>query len=120
MQLELQLLRLPKWLAGQDGNLCVYEVAHTYLPIKYLCTTNQQQPGCMAVSPDSSLLAAVSHTGPASLVSPALTGTEKSRALLGTLALQPHMSGHQRFLRDCQHLPTYCSEVCIAQLSSKG
>ena len=74
----------------------------------------------MAVSPDSSLLAAVSHTGPASLVSPALTGTEKACALLGTLAVQPHMSGHQRFLRDWQQLPTYSSEVCIAQLSAKA
>lgn len=55
---------------GQDGNLCVYEVAQTYLPIKYLSTTNQQQPGCMAVSPDSTLLATVSHTGTPSVVGP--------------------------------------------------
>lgn len=55
--------------AGGDGNLCVYEVAHSYLPIKYLSTTNQQQAGCMAVSSDSTLLACVSHTDAAAPVS---------------------------------------------------
>ena len=47
--------------AGVDGNLCVYEVAHTYLPIKYLSTiTHHHHPGCIAAAPDSSLLATVS------------------------------------------------------------
>ena len=48
--------------AGLDGNLCVYEVAHTYLPVKYLSTTASQLPGCMATSADSSLLATVSRS----------------------------------------------------------
>ena len=48
--------------AGVDGNLCVYEVAHTYLPIKYLSTTTHHYPGCIAAAPDSSLLATVSRS----------------------------------------------------------
>jgi len=48
--------------AGVDGNLCVYEVAHTYLPIKYLSTTTHHHPGCIAAAPDSSLLATVSRS----------------------------------------------------------
>ncbi len=61
--------------AGVDGNLCVYEVAHTYLPIKYLSTTTHHYPGCIAAAPDSSLLATVSrsHASPTvMLVSSAL------------------------------------------------
>ena len=48
--------------AGADGNLCVYEVAHTYLPIKYLSTTTHHHPGCIAAAPDSSMLATVSRS----------------------------------------------------------
>jgi len=48
--------------AGVDGNLCVYEVAHTYLPIKYLSTTTHHHPGCIAAAADSSLLATVSRS----------------------------------------------------------
>ena len=48
--------------AGADGNLCVYEVAHTYLPIKYLSTTTHHHPGCIAAAPNSSLLATVSRS----------------------------------------------------------
>ncbi|KAL0036753.1 hypothetical protein WJX79_008645 [Trebouxia sp. C0005] len=47
---------------GVDGNLCVYEVAHTYLPIKYLSTAIHHHPGCIAAAPNSSLLATVSRS----------------------------------------------------------
>lgn len=48
--------------AGQDGNLCVYEVAHSYLPIKFLSTATHEHPACIAVSSDSALLATVSRS----------------------------------------------------------
>ncbi|DBA73164.1 TPA: hypothetical protein ACH3X2_010098 [Trebouxia sp. C0005] len=62
----LQVLYLPSgkllFSLGVDGNLCVYEVAHTYLPIKYLSTAIHHHPGCIAAAPNSSLLATVSRS----------------------------------------------------------
>ena len=72
---ELSLLltpthrRLIVLFAGQDGNLCVYDVAHSYLPIKYLSTSSGDLPACIAVSSDSSLLATVSRSDASPLVS---------------------------------------------------
>ena len=92
----------------------MYEVAHTYLPIKYLSTTNQQQPGCMAVSPDSALLATVSHTGPASLVSPASPGSGCTDGQSCTASPCEGLS----MLFCCQHLSLQRLSVTILQPSA--
>ena len=55
------LCAILSWLpAGTDGNLCVYDVSQTYLPIKALSATTPGVRNCAAISPDSKLLATVS------------------------------------------------------------
>ena len=41
----------------------MYDVALNYSPVKYLASTTQGKRNCMAIGPDSAVLATVAHTG---------------------------------------------------------
>ncbi|KAG1677552.1 hypothetical protein FOA52_014450 [Chlamydomonas sp. UWO 241] len=70
-----QLLYSPDgwWLysAGNDGGLCVYDVAQVYAPIKFLSAGGKHAKMCVAVSADGRYVATTSrdaHTGVTSLL----------------------------------------------------
>ena len=42
----------------------MYDVTLDYSPVKYLASTTQGKRNCMAIGPDSAVLATVAHTGP--------------------------------------------------------
>ena len=41
----------------------MYDVTLNYSPVKYLASTTQGKRNCMAIGPDSAVLATVAHTG---------------------------------------------------------
>ena len=42
----------------------MYDVTLSYSPVKYLASTTQGKRNCMAIGPDSAVLATIAHTGP--------------------------------------------------------